>query len=74
VSEWQTIESVPCSDVEGNEEPTRVLLWNPEYGVQVGYAYRRKNGDPRPMVAGFAGMTWTHWAHMPAPPALEEAK
>lgn len=65
---WQPIETAPLSDVYSEEPTTNLLLWNAEFGVGVGYAFRRKNGAVKPMVAGFVNVHWTHWMPLPSPP------
>jgi hypothetical protein len=68
MSEWQPIETAPLSDVYSDDPTTNVLLWNDEFGVQVGYVFLRKNGDVKAMSTGFVNVKFTHWMPLPAKP------
>ena len=66
--EWQDIETAPLSDVYSDDPQINVLLWSPEFGVQIGYVFLRKNGEVKPMAAGFVNVKFTHWQPLPSPP------
>lgn len=64
---WQTIDSAPLYREEDTPRP--VMLYGPQFGIQIGTVVRFMDGDIRSHVNGFSGQ-WpvTHWQPLPEPP------